>query len=94
MNPVDVFDTDKSGNVIALPLVGYSTMPAAGMFVLTRIEYAESEPHLMAVMSGQEKPGALQLAITPDQAREFAARLVFLADHIMQQQTPSAGDKN
>lgn len=94
MKPTDVFDTDDAGNIITKPMVGYQTMPVASMFILARVEYANSDAHLMAVMSDQEKPVAVQLAITPDQAREFAARLVFLADHIMDQQTPDATGKN
>jgi len=94
MNPTDVFDTDDAGNIIAKPMVGYLTMPAADMFILARLEYANSEAHLMAIMSDQEKAGAVQLSVTPDQARELAARLVFLADHIMGQQTPDANDRN
>lgn len=94
MNPTDVFDTDDAGNIITKPMVGYSTMPVAGMFILARVEYADSEAHLLAVMSDQEKAGAVQLAITPDQAREFAARLMFLADHIMAQRTPDSAGKN
>ena len=94
MNPTEVFDTDDAGNIITKPMIGYQTMPVAGMFILARVEYANSDAHLMAVMADQEKPGAVQLAITPNQAREFAARLVHLADHIISQQTPSATGRN
>lgn len=59
MNPMDVFDADDAGNIITKPMVGYSTMPVAGMFILARGEYADSEEHLMAVMSDHEKAGAL-----------------------------------
>ncbi|WP_456389598.1 hypothetical protein [Profundibacter sp.] len=94
MKPTDVFDTDETGNAIVKSMVGYSTMPVAGMFVLTRLEYADSDAHLMGVMSGETKPWALQLAITPAQAHELGARLIVLADHILTQQTPDGSSKN
>lgn len=94
MNPTDVFEADDAGNIITKPMVGYSTMPVAGMFILARLEYANSDAHLKAVMSGQEKAGGVQLVITPDKARELAARLVFLADQIIEQQTPDMTNRN
>lgn len=90
----DAFDTDASGNIITKPLTGYTSAPVAGMFVLARLEYADSEDHLRAVMSGTAKPGAVQLAITPGQAKELAARLTLLADDILAQQTPGAAGKS
>ena len=83
MSGTNPFDTDASGNIITKPLVGYTSAPVAGMFVLTRLEYADSENHLRGIMSDAEKPGAVQLAITPSQAKELAARLNLLADHIL-----------
>lgn len=90
----DVFDTDTSGNIITRPLTGYTSAPVAGMFVLARLEYADSEDHLRAVMSGTDKPGAVQLAITPGQAKELAGRLMLLADYILAQQSPKAKERN
>ncbi len=90
----DAFDTDSTGNIISKPLIGYTSAPIAGMFVLARLEYADSENHLQAIMSGTEKPGAVQLVITPDQAKELAARLNLLADHIISQKTPATQGRN
>lgn len=94
MNPADVFDSDETGNIVTRPLTGFSTMPVMDMLVLARVEYATSENHLQGIMSGSQKPEAVQLAITPAQARELAARLTFLADHITGQATPDEGTKN
>ena len=94
MNPTDVFDCDESGNIITRPLTGFSTMPVMDMIVLARVEYATSENHLQGIMSGDQKAESVQLAITPAQARELAARLTFLADHITGQATPDEVAKN
>jgi hypothetical protein len=94
MSPTDVFDCDEAGNIVTRPLTNYSTMPVADMFVLARLEYATSEDHLQGIMSGNQKADAVQMAITPAQARELAARLTFLADHITGQATPDESTRN
>lgn len=90
----DTFDTDENGNIITRPLTGHTTAPVAGMFVLARLEYAESEEQLRAIMTANLKPSAVQFAISPVQAKELAARLTLLADHILAQQTPDQEKKN
>ncbi|WP_142662761.1 hypothetical protein [Paracoccus laeviglucosivorans] len=88
------FDTNEDGSVITRPLIGYDTAPVGGMFVLTRLQYAESPNQLSAIMAGTVKPPALQLAITPDQADALAQRLMELAAHIRSQKTPSQPSRN
>lgn len=88
------FDTNKDGSIITRPLIGYDTAPVGGMFVLTRLQYAENPDQLSAIMSGAATPPAVQIAITPDQADALAQRLSELAAHIRSQKTPSQSSKN
>lgn len=88
MNPQEAFDLDASGNIITKPLIGFTTSPVAEMAVLVRMEYANTEEHMRAIMSGSEKADAVQLILTPGQAKEVAQRLNYLADMIVSQQTP------
>jgi hypothetical protein len=83
------FDLDAAGNIILHPLTGYVTVPAAGMFIVARLEFADSEGHIQGIVSGSQKPSAVQLTITPSQAFALAERLSSLASHILSQQTPS-----
>ncbi len=94
MSGTDAFDTDAKGHIVTKPLIGFTSAPVAGMFVLARLEYADSENHFRAITSGTDKPRAMQLTITPVQAKELAARLTFLANHILAQQTPDATGKS
>lgn len=89
MTDQTALDLDAQGNVILHPLIGYVTMPAADMFIVARLEFADSEEHLQRILSGSQKPSAVQLTITPSQAFALAERLSNLASHILSQQTPS-----
>jgi hypothetical protein len=83
------FDLDGAGNIILHPLTGYVTVPAAGMFLVVRLEFADSEDQLQGIISGSQEPSAVQLTITPSQAFALAERLSSLANHILSQQTPA-----
>lgn len=88
MDPLEAFDHDAAGNIITKPLLGFTSVPVAGMALVVRMEYADTEPRFRAIMSGSEKADAVQFILTPDQARKVAQRLNYLADMIVSQQTP------
>lgn len=73
------FDTDDKGGIISFPLYGWTTVPAMGMALITRLEYFPT-PLSMANRS----PEAVQLTWTPQQCREFGQLLLKMADHLSQ----------
>ncbi len=94
MNDQPPFDLDPDGNIILCPLIGYTTAPAAGMCIIARLEFADSDSHYKEIILGSRAPIAVQLTITPAQALELADRLRKLASHILSQEPPSGQQLN
>ena len=71
------FDVDKNGMVITRPLLGWTMAPIEGMFLLARLNYAETPADI-----GNDGK-AIQLILTPQQALELADVLTKQAKHIL-----------
>ncbi|KKM04796.1 hypothetical protein LCGC14_1760640 [marine sediment metagenome] len=75
-------DIDDDGQAIVYPVVGYTAFLAFGMTVGLRLEYVIS-------LDPTEKPQALQVVLTPTQARELAQSVLKMADRAIQ--PPASG---
>jgi hypothetical protein len=70
------WETDKQGNVVYAPLIGFHAAPAADTLCMVRIEFARTPAQLA------ERAEHLQLAMTPVQARQLANDLLKIAETI------------
>lgn len=83
-----VFDTHPNGDIVSNPLLSFTSVSVADMFILVRLEYADGPERFEAIMLRGERAPGLQLAITPTQAMELADRLRSLAEAIQNQKPP------
>lgn len=74
---MDEFETDREGNIITCPLAGWTTAPFAGMALLARLDWY---PDPASLQSGTTQ--SVQLALTPQQCREFGQLLLRMADQL------------
>ncbi len=72
---IDLFETDRAGNIVIRSVLDWATVPVTGHAVILKLDYAETEEDI-------KKGGkALQVALTPIQARELGKLLVEQADN-------------
>jgi hypothetical protein len=70
------WETDKSGNIVLFPVLGFDTAIAAQSAALLKIQFARSEEQMRA---GGE---AIQLVLSPLIAREIALSLLQMAERL------------
>lgn len=75
-------EIDEQGNIVTRPVLGWITVPVAGMSVLLRLNYAETPEELG--MGGRH----LQVILTPQQALELAEILTIQGQHIFRVPAP------
>jgi hypothetical protein len=73
----DEWKKDDAGNISVNPLVGYSTMIAAGTAIGVKLDY------LVEGDKFEAPSGGVQLVITPPQAQELARALLTAAEKIL-----------
>lgn len=71
------FITDKTGNIILNPLIGWNAAPADGMIVLLQLQLLK-DPSAKSVESH-----LVQTTLTPNQAPGLAAVLTAHAEHLL-----------
>ena len=71
-------ETDRNGQIIAKPVIGWTTATVAGMSVILAIRYIET---LAEIETGGK---SLQLALTPQQCLELSETLTRLAKKNLQ----------
>lgn len=79
-------ELDAQGLIVTRPVLGWTTVPVAGMSVLLRIHYAEKPEEL-----GTEGHG-LQVVMTPPQALELAESLASQARRFLEPRDPREGN--
>jgi hypothetical protein len=70
------WDTGADGEVFLCPLTGYALETASKMAVLIRLEFLWETP------DGEMEKGAVQLTLTPSQARALAGQIQKSADEL------------
>jgi hypothetical protein len=71
------WDTDAQGNIIVDQITGFHVAPAMGTAVVARIEFQRLSDQ------GEITSGAIQLAMSPQIARQLAADLERAGKHIV-----------
>lgn len=75
--------TDKDGNIIVRPVVGWTTHQVAGIAVLLTVEYVETEEGLQTGYSQ-----SVQLGLTAAMCQELSDALSKAAKGILEQKFP------
>ena len=73
-------ETDRNGQIIAKPVIGWTTATVAGMSVILAIRYIET---LAEIETGGK---SLQLALTPQQCLQLSETLNKKAKRILEDQ--------
>ena len=75
-------ESDEHGNIVTRPVLGWTTIPVAGMSVILRLNYAETPEDI-------DKGGLhIQVLLTPHQALELAEILTIQGQRILDSPAP------
>jgi hypothetical protein len=79
---------DQHGNVITSPVMGWATLPVAGIAVLLAIEYATTPEEIE--IGGKQ----VQLALTPHECLSLAEGLTKVARQVLEDESSSGTPLN
>ncbi len=82
------WEIGPDGDVILCPLTGYALDSASRMAVLMRVEFLWQTP------DGEFDKGAVQLTLTPNEARKLAAEIQRTADDVQRQAMSPRGGRD
>jgi hypothetical protein len=82
------WDLGPDGDVILFPVTNYALDSASKMAVLMRVEFLWQTPE------GEFDKGAVQLTLTPNEARKLAAEIQRTADDVQRQALSPTGGRD
>lgn len=85
-DPLKGFEKSADGNIVVNPVIGWQSFIGFGMSCGLRIETCHSDAHMQAVFEKREQPDAVQIVLSPKQARELAELLLRQAEQCLQGQ--------
>jgi hypothetical protein len=74
------WEKDDAGNIKCWPMTGFQVGPAAGIYVLLRLEHFQHNLNAMPEEITPDLVAALQVLLMPDQATRLGEALVRSAD--------------